>query len=97
VCDQLDLLTHGVTQAIWEAFRKVLPPNLYVSDVRGRYDPTTVSAKRQSRPELTDRQRRVKQLKEEGLSNPEIGIKLSWSDTTVKREVRELRKRGELP
>jgi DNA-binding NarL/FixJ family response regulator len=75
----------------------VLPPNLYVSDVRGRYDPITVSAKRQSRPELTDRQRRVKQLKEEGLSNPEIGIKLSWSDTTVKREVRELRKRGELP
>ena len=96
VCDQLDVFD-SLTEAVWEAFRKALPRNLYVSEVRGSYDPTPVAPRRQSRTELTDRQRKVKRLKEEELSNWQIGQRIGFSESTVKREVRELRKRGELP
>ncbi len=96
LCDALDQES-GATWAIVRAMDNCLPSNYYVWTLRSRYDPTAVSAEGVGRRRLTERQKHIRELKREGLTHDQAGRQLGWSESTVKREVRELRKRGELP
>jgi hypothetical protein len=91
LCEALDQES-GATWAIVRAMGNCLPSNYYVWTLESRYDPTM----KQLRPDMRERQGQVKAYKVQGLTNYQIAMRLNCSESTVKRDVRALKDRGEL-